>query len=95
MLLVKEEAPMLYPKWFYFQKYTNFLFFFWKNSVRSYKIGVVGNNWLVSNAIFSETALRTFLIFCMKLQDYKRRKVTAGFLKKILDLKIFAKRSPY
>ena len=50
--------------------------------------------WLVGNAVFSETALRIFLIFCMKLGDYKGRKVTAGFLKKILDLEIFAKRSP-
>ena len=45
----------------------------------SYKIGV-GNNWLVAwfvcNAVFSETALRIFLIFCMKLGVYKGRKVT-------------------
>ena len=49
-------------------------------SVSSYKIGVVGDNWLVGwlvrNAIFSDTALRIFLIFCMKLGDYKDRKVT-------------------
>ena len=45
-------------------------------SARSYKVGVVGNNWLVGNAVFSETALRIFLIFCMKLGDYKGRKVT-------------------
>ena len=32
--------------------------------------------WLVDNAVFSETALRIFLIFCMKLGDYKGRKVT-------------------
>ena len=63
-------------------------------SARSYKIGVVGNNWLVGNAVFSETALRIFLIFCIKLGDYKGRKVTAGFLKKILDLEIFVKTSP-
>ena len=48
--------------------------------MRSCKIGVVGNNWLVGwlvgNAVFSETALRTFLIFCIKLGDYKGRKVT-------------------
>ena len=48
-------------------------------SARSYKIGVVGN-WLVGrlvgNAVFSETALRIFLIFYMKLGDYKGRKVT-------------------
>ena len=52
-------------------------------SSRSYKIGFVGNNWLVrwlvGNAVFSETALRIFLIFCVKLRDYKGRKVTAGF----------------
>ena len=62
-------------------------------SARSYKIGVV-SNWLVGNAFFSETALRILLIFCMKLVDYKGRKVTAGFLKKNLDLEIFVKRSP-
>ena len=53
-------------------------------SARSYKIGVVGNNWLVGwlvdwlvgNAVFSETALRIFLIFCMTLGDFKSRKVT-------------------
>ena len=50
--------------------------------------------WLVGNAVFSETALRIFLIFCMKLVDYKGRKVTAGFCKKNLDLEIFVKRSP-
>ena len=48
-------------------------------SARSYKIGV-GNNWLfgwlVGNALFSETALRIFLIFRMKLGNYKGRKVT-------------------
>ena len=49
-------------------------------SAMSYKIGVVGNNWLVDwlvgNAVFLETALSIFLIFCMKLGDYKGRKVT-------------------
>ena len=45
-------------------------------SVMSYRIGVVGNNWLVVYAVFSETALRNFLIFCMKLGDCKGRKVT-------------------
>ena len=47
-------------------------------SARSYKIDVFGNNWLVGNAVFSETALRIFLIFCMKLGDYKGRKVKTG-----------------
>ena len=46
-------------------------------SARSYKIGVVVNNWLigwlVGNAVSPETAVR---IFCMKLGDYKGRKVT-------------------
>ena len=32
--------------------------------------------WLFRNAVFSETALRIFLIFCMMLGDYKDRKVT-------------------
>ena len=45
-------------------------------STRSYKVGVVGNNWLVGNAVFSEKALTIFLIFCMKSGDYKGRKVT-------------------
>ena len=52
------------------------LFFVGPVSARSYKIVVVGNNWLVGNTVFSETALRIFLIFCMKLGDYKGRKVT-------------------
>ena len=32
--------------------------------------------WLVGNAVFSETAVRIFLICCIKLGDYKGRKVT-------------------
>ena len=41
--------------------------------------------WLIGNAVSSETALRTFLIFCMKLGDYKGRKVTElDFFLKIL-----------
>ena len=41
--------------------------------------------WLVGNTVFSETALRIFLIFCMKLGDYKGRKVTVlDFWKKFL-----------
>ena len=59
--------------------------FFELASARSYIIGLVGNNWLVGNAGFSETALRIFLIFCMKLGDFKGRKVTASdFCKKLL-----------
>ena len=48
-------------------------------SVRSYKIGVSNNwlvGWLVGNAVYSETALKIFLIFWVKLGDYKGRKVT-------------------
>ena len=45
-------------------------------------IGFFGNNWLVGwlvgwsvgNAVFSETALRIFLIFCMKLGAIKIEK---------------------
>ena len=60
-----------------------------QTSARSYKIGVVGNKWLVGwlvgNAVFSETTWRIFLIFCMKLGDYKGRKVTEpDFWKKFL-----------
>ena len=41
--------------------------------------------WLVGNTVFSETALRIFLTFCMTLGDYKGRKVTEpDFWKKIL-----------
>ena len=59
--------------------------FFGPASARSFKICVVGNNWLVGHAIFSETALRIFLTFCMKLGDYKGRKVTEpDFWKKFL-----------
>ena len=32
--------------------------------------------WLVGNVVFSETSLNIFLILCMKLGDYKGRKVT-------------------
>ena len=45
-------------------------------SARSYKISVFGNSWLVGNAVFSETAVRIFFIFSMKLGKYKGRKVT-------------------
>ena len=58
--------------------------FYWTCVSQSYKIGVV-RNWLVGNAVFSETALWIFLTFCMNLGDYKGRKVTElEFWKKIL-----------
>ena len=57
-------------------------------SATSYKIGVVCNwlvGWLVGNTVLSKMALRIFLIFCLKLRDYKGRKVTEqDFLKKFL-----------
>ena len=37
-------------------------------------VGLFG--WLVGNAVFSETAVRIFLILYMKLGNYKGRKVT-------------------
>ena len=41
--------------------------------------------WLVGNTVFSETAFRIFLIFCMELGNYKRKKVTEpDFWKKFL-----------
>ena len=53
------------------------LFFVGPVSARSYKIGVgwlVG--WLVTNTVFSESVLKDFSGFCLKLGDYKGRKVT-------------------
>ena len=47
----------------------------WKGLQISPKLdALVG--WLVGNAVFSGIPLRIFLIFCMKLGDYKGRKVT-------------------
>ena len=75
------------------------LLLFGSASTRSYKIDVIGNNWLVGrlvgNPVFSETALRVFLTFCKRLGgDYKGRKVTVlDFSKKKLDLEVFAKKS--
>ena len=44
--------------------------------------------WLVVNEVFSETAQRIFLIFCMKLGDYKGRKATEpDFWKRFLICK--------
>ena len=54
-----------------------------RGPIRSVLLVIIG--WLVGNAVFSETALRIFLIFCMKLGDYKGRKVTEpDFWKKFL-----------
>ena len=54
-----------------------------RGPIRSVLLVKIG--WLVGNAVFSETALRIFLIFCIKLGDYKGRKVTEpDFWKKFL-----------
>ena len=46
--------------------------------------------WLAGNAVFSERSLRIFLILCMKLGDYKGRKITEpNFRKRFLILEIF------
>ena len=58
-----------------------------RGPMRSVLLVIIGwlVGWLVGNAVFSETALRIFLIFCMKLGDYKGRKVTkTDFWKKKL-----------
>ena len=64
---------MLYPLFYLF------IFFgggdrLQRGPIRSVLLVMVG--WLVGNAVFSETTLRIFLIFCMKLGDYKGRKIT-------------------
>ena len=64
--------------------------------IKSMLLVIIG--WLVGllfgTVVFSETALKIFLIFCMKLGDYKEKSDRAGFLKKVFDLEIFVKRSP-
>ena len=42
--------------------------------IKSVLLVIIG--WLVANAVFLEKAIRIFLIFCLKLGDYKGRKVT-------------------
>ena len=60
---------------------------------RSYKIGVIGNNWLVGNAVFSKMDVSIFLIFCIELGDCKGRKVTElDFWKKFLIWRYSRKR---
>ena len=50
--------------------------------------------WLVGKAVYSETALRIFLIFCTKLGDYKGRKVTeADFWKKKFLIRRYLRKS--
>ena len=48
--------------------------------------------WFVGKTVFSETALTIFLIFCIKLGDYKGRKVTElDFWKKLLSWRYLQK----
>ena len=63
--------------------------------VKSLLLVIIGwlVGWLVGNTVFSETTLRIFLIFCMKLGYYKGKKVSCIF-EKILDLETFVKRPP-
>ena len=58
-----------------------------RGPVRSVLLVIIGGlvGWLVGNSVFSKTVLRAFLVFCMKLGDYKGRKVTElDFWKKFL-----------
>ena len=74
-----------YYYYYYFVPYIiPSIFIFVSASARSYKIGVVGNNWLVGNIIFSETDLRIFLFFCMKLGQSRRKVTGLDFLNKFL-----------
>ena len=45
-----------------------------RGPIRLVLLVIIG--WLVGNAVFSEMAQWIFLIFCMKLGNYKGRKVT-------------------
>ena len=65
-------------------------FMIWRYLQKCLQLSV---GWLLGSTILSETDLRILLILCMKLGDYKGRKITARFLKKILDFEIFGKRS--
>ena len=76
-LLSKQIMPLSYgtsqytliEKHYLFKSMATFVrvnYIFGPASARSYKIGVVDNNWFVVNTIFSETALRIFLVFCIK-----------------------------
>ena len=63
----KVKEPDFWKKfliWRYLQKVSKLAFVGW----------LVG--WLVGNALFSKTALRVVLVFCLKLGDNKGRKVT-------------------
>ena len=62
-----------------------------RGPIRSVLLVIIG--WLVGKAVFSVTAIKIFLIFCMKLGNYKGRKDTEPDFWKVLDLEIFAKKN--
>ena len=64
---------------FWFRSYYSFLNRRQPGPIKSVLLVIIG--WLVGNAVFSETTLRIFLIFCMKLGGYKDRKVSLIFEK--------------
>ena len=45
-----------------------------RGPIRLVLLVIIG--WLIGNAVFSEMALRIYLVFCMKVGDCKGRKVT-------------------
>ena len=71
-----------------------YLFLDWHQPGPIRSMLLVTFGWLVGNAVFSETAVRIFLIFLHEVRGLQRQKSDrTGFLKKIFDLEIFAKRS--
>ena len=49
---------------------------------------LVITGWLGGNAVFSETALRIFLTFCMKLEDYAKRPPNQPKIRHFFGLKL-------
>ena len=49
--------------------------------------------WLIGNVVFSETASRVFIIFCMKLGDYKFRNATEPDFRKIILIWRYSRKS--
>ena len=50
--------------------------------------------WVGSHRFFSKTALRIFLIFCMKIQHYKGKKCTGPFVRKKFSSPKLGKKGP-
>ena len=96
-ILIAMEIQILSYSFFHWRGRLNQKSFFLdrrqRGPIRSLLLVIIG--WLVGclvgNAVFSETALRIFLIFCMKLGDYKCSKVTEPGFWKNLDLEISSK----